>query len=123
MPPVKDRPGILVSHYVFRGMEIGRVGSYVVSKEGDPRRRGSFSLVADAHARRVGPGLSAHQTERARVRLVQPVRQAYYRNRFPNPYTGSAGDATFPNYIVLASYGYRFGKKSAPISDTAICPQ
>ena len=37
---------------------------------------------------------------------------AYYRNRFPNPYTGNAGDATFPNQIFLASYGHRFGKKS-----------
>jgi peroxiredoxin len=35
---------------------------------------------------------------------------AYYRNRFPNPYTGNPGDATFPNYIFLASYGHRFGK-------------
>ena len=35
---------------------------------------------------------------------------AYYRNRFPNPYTGNPGDATFPNYIFLASYGRRFGR-------------
>ena len=35
---------------------------------------------------------------------------AYYRNRFPNPYTGNPGDATFPNHIFLASYGRRFGK-------------
>ena len=38
----------------------------------------------------------------------------YYRNRFPNPYTGNKGDATFPKYIVLASYGYRFGGASRP---------
>jgi cytochrome oxidase Cu insertion factor (SCO1/SenC/PrrC family) len=38
----------------------------------------------------------------------------YYRNRFRNPYTGNRGDATFPKYIVLASYGYRFGGKSTP---------
>ena len=39
---------------------------------------------------------------------------AYYRNRFPNPYTGSSGDATFPNYIFLASYSRRFGGKEKP---------
>jgi hypothetical protein len=39
----------------------------------------------------------------------------------PDPYTGASGDATFPNYIFLASYGYRFGSKSGK-SDTAICP-
>jgi len=44
------------------------------------------------------------------------------RNRFPDPYTGASGDATFPNYIVLASYGYRFGSTSGRKTDTAICP-
>lgn len=40
---------------------------------------------------------------------------AFYRNRRPDPYTGVRGDATFPNYIFLATYGYRFGmKKSSP---------
>ena len=38
----------------------------------------------------------------------------YYRNRFPNPYTGNRGDATFPKYIFLASYGYRFGGAARP---------
>jgi hypothetical protein len=45
---------------------------------------------------------------------------AYYRNRFPNPNTGNAGDATFPNYIFLASYSWRFGGKNGT-SDTALC--
>src|SRR5882672_5693677 len=31
------------------------------------------------------------------------------RNRLPNPYTGNAGDATFPDYVVVAGYSYRFG--------------
>ena len=44
----------------------------------------------------------------------------YYRNRFKNPYTGNAGDATFPRFIILASYGYRFGGKAGGAS-TAIC--
>ena len=44
----------------------------------------------------------------------------YYRNRFPNPNTGNAGDATFPNYIFLISYGYRFGGKGGT-ADVALC--
>jgi hypothetical protein len=43
----------------------------------------------------------------------------YYRNRFPNPYSGTKGDATFPKRIWLAHYSFRFGGK-APIS-AAIC--
>jgi peroxiredoxin len=43
----------------------------------------------------------------------------YYRNRFPNPYTGNRGDATFPKYIVLASYGYRFGGANRPNTSLA----
>jgi hypothetical protein len=38
----------------------------------------------------------------------------YYRNRFLDPYTNLAGDATFPNYIVLAQYGFKLGGKKAP---------
>ncbi len=33
----------------------------------------------------------------------------FYRNRKPDAYTGFLGDATFPRYIVLASYTTRFG--------------
>lgn len=44
---------------------------------------------------------------------------AFYQNRRPDPYTGASGDATFPKYIVLATYGYRFGSKTVP-SGTAI---
>jgi hypothetical protein len=33
-----------------------------------------------------------------------------YRNRLPDPYTGAAGDATFPDYVFLGSYSVRFGK-------------
>jgi hypothetical protein len=35
----------------------------------------------------------------------------YYRNRLPDPYTGALGDATFPDYVVLAGYSYRFSRK------------
>ena len=42
----------------------------------------------------------------------------YYYNRHPNPYTGIAGDATFPRQIFLTSYSLRVGKRSAsPASD------
>jgi hypothetical protein len=36
---------------------------------------------------------------------------ALVRNRRPNPYTGNEGDATFPDYIVLTGYSYRFPPK------------
>jgi hypothetical protein len=41
----------------------------------------------------------------------------YYYNRRANPYTGNAGDATFPREIFLSSYSVRLGKKiaSAPV--------
>lgn len=35
----------------------------------------------------------------------------YYFNRFPNPYTGTAGDATFPKWVAIATYSTRFGGK------------
>jgi hypothetical protein len=37
----------------------------------------------------------------------------YYYNRRPNPYTGIAGDATFPRQIFLTSYSMRLGKAAA----------
>lgn len=36
---------------------------------------------------------------------------AFYRDRKPDPYTGIQGDATFPRYIFLGTYGWRFGAK------------
>lgn len=36
--------------------------------------------------------------------------RAFYRIRRSDPYTGALGDATFPQWIALASYSYRFGK-------------
>lgn len=38
-----------------------------------------------------------------------------YRNRLPDPYTGAAGDATFPDYVFLGSYSVRFGKGISPL--------
>ena len=45
-----------------------------------------------------------------------PIR--YYRNRHPNPYTGTPGDATFPRHIFLTSYSLRFGARRAPLTPT-----
>jgi hypothetical protein len=37
----------------------------------------------------------------------------YYFNRFRNPYTGNPGDSTFPEYVSIATYSFRFGGKSS----------
>ena len=48
---------------------------------------------------------------------------SFYRNRKPDPYTGLQGDATFPRFIMMANYGYRFGngasRKKMPPMNTA----
>jgi hypothetical protein len=49
------------------------------------------------------------------------VPMGYYYNRRANPYTGNAGDATFPRQIFLGSYSWRFGqKKTPPVSTVPI---
>jgi len=97
----------------------GFVGSLSWRAEGLPR----YDLIGESHGfRRPGielfiePGFTYAKGKNV-YSFQTPV--GYYRNRYPNPNTGSAGDATFPNYIFLASYGYRFGGKSAA-SDAAI---
>ena len=53
----------------------------------------------------------------------------YYRNRFPNPYTGNPGDSTFPEYVSIATYSMRLGGKPAsphsmpPTSDQPSSPR
>jgi hypothetical protein len=44
---------------------------------------------------------------------------ALVRNRRPNPYTGMEGDATFPDYIVLAGYSYRFPPRGSATGPAA----
>jgi hypothetical protein len=97
----------------------GFAGSLTWRAEGLPR----YDLMGASHGfRRPGiemfiePGFSYAKGKNV-YSFQLPI--GYYRNRFPNPYTGNAGDATFPNYIFLASYGYRFGGKSVA-SDAAI---
>ena len=35
--------------------------------------------------------------------------RGFYRYRSPDPYTGNNGDATFPDWVAIGSYSYRFG--------------
>jgi len=77
--------------------------------EGVPR----YDLIGESHGfRRPGyetfiePGI-AFNYGRNSWSLFVP--KGLVRNRLPNPYTGAAGDATFPDYIVLLGYSYRFG--------------
>jgi len=45
-----------------------------------------------------------------------------YRYRAPDPYTGANGDATFPDYVALASYSFRFGKTKHQAMPTTPAP-
>ena len=91
----------------------------------DPARRRQYDLFGASHGfRRPGvemfiePGVS-YAKGRQFYSFNVPI--GYYRNRFPNPYTGASGDATFPKHIFLMSYGYRFGSKTRGTTDTSIC--
>ncbi len=77
--------------------------------EGLPR----YDLIGDSHGWRrpgyevfVEPGLVYTRGD-STLSLHVPI--GVYRNREPNPYTGREGDATFPDYITLASYSYKLG--------------
>lgn len=76
-----------------------------------------YDLFGDSHGwRRPGtemfiePGLSYSYGGHT---ITFNVPLGYYYNRKPNPYTGNAGDATFPRQIFLSSYSWRFGAKKA----------
>lgn len=80
--------------------------------EGVPR----YDLIGESHGfRRPGvemywePGLT-YMVGRHAVSFNLPV--GYYFNRFPNPYTGNPGDSTFPEYVSIATYSFRFGKSA-----------
>ena len=77
--------------------------------EGVPR----YDVLGDSHGfRRPGvemywePGVT-FMSGRHSVSFNFPV--GYYYNRFSNPYTKSAGDSTFPEYVNIATYSMRFG--------------
>ena len=81
--------------------------------EGVPR----YDLIGASHGfRRPGvemywePGVT-FTSGRHSMSFNLPV--GYYFNRFPNPYTGNAGDSTFPKEVAIATYSLRFGGKTA----------
>lgn len=76
--------------------------------EGQPR----YDLIGASHGFR-RPGKTAYiesglayTWRTVAVNLNVPI--TVYRNREPNPYSNASGDATFPKYVVLLSFGYRF---------------
>jgi hypothetical protein len=83
-----------------------------------------YDLFGESHGWRrpgtemfVEPGVS-YSNGRHTVSFNVPI--GYYYNRRPNPYTGNAGDATFPRQIFLGSYSWRLGqKKTPPVSTVA----
>jgi hypothetical protein len=100
-------------------IKFGIAGSIAWRAEGLPR----YDLIGGSHGfRRPGiemfiePGVTYARGSHV-VGFLVPT--GYYRNRFPDPYTGNKGDATFPKHIFLANYSYRFGGK-LPVS-TSIC--
>jgi hypothetical protein len=81
--------------------------------EGVPR----YDMFGGSHGfRRPGvemywePGVT-YAVGRHAVSFNLPV--GYYFNRFRNPYTGNPGDSTFPEYVSIATYSFRFGGHSA----------
>ena len=88
----------------------GLGASLAVRVEGVPR----YDLIGRSDGfRRPGrevflePGIS-YSRGRSSVQFNLP--RALYRYRAPDPYTGANGDATFPDWVMLGSYSYRFGK-------------
>jgi Putative MetA-pathway of phenol degradation len=92
-------------------MPVGSTGlgvSLAYRMEGLPR----YDLIGGSHGwRRPGyemfaePGL-AYSRGGSTWSLNVPI--GFLRNRQPNPYTGRAGDATFPKYILLTGLSHRF---------------
>jgi hypothetical protein len=87
----------------------GLGASVALRSEGVPR----YDLIGRSDGfRRPGqemfiePGLSyAHGKSTVQFNLPR----AFYRNRALDPYTGAAGDATFPDWVPMVTYSYRFG--------------
>jgi len=104
--------------FVFRSGASVAVNRHITAfvawrAEGVPR----YDMMGASHGfRRPGvemywePGVT-FTSGRHSVSFNLPV--GYYFNRFPNPYTGSAGDSTFPKEVAIATYSMRFGGKSA----------
>jgi len=85
-----------------------------------------YDLIGESHGWRrpgttmfVEPGVSYSHGPHS-ISFNVPV--GYYFNRHANPYTGIAGDATFPKEVFLTSYALRFGKRDAPPVQTPTSP-
>jgi hypothetical protein len=90
---------------VWRGLG----ASVAVRVEGVPR----YDLVGRSDGFRrpgrevfVEPGISY---SRGANTLQFNLPYGVYRYRAPDPYTGANGDATFPEWVMLGTYSYRFG--------------
>ena len=90
--------------------------------EGLPR----YDLIGDSHGfRRPGyetfiePGI-VYTWNQSTFSLYVPY--GIVQNRLPDPYTGNAGDATFPRYIVLAGWSYNFKPQGAASKQPALPP-
>ncbi|MDQ3880320.1 MAG: hypothetical protein M3295_04525 [Chloroflexota bacterium] len=99
----------------------GRLGLSAAYRVEGQRR---YDLIGKSHGFRrpgvamfVEPGISYSKGVQS-FSINVPI--AFYRNRKPDPYTGLQGDATFPRFIMLANYGYRFGgvRKTTPATRT-----
>jgi hypothetical protein len=113
--------GLLVNsvpdQYLLRGgaaVPVPKVKGLSVSlalrMEGLPR----YDLIGGSHGWR-RPGRAAFVESgllytKGNYAFNLNVPAAFYRNRLPNAYTNVPGDATFPEFIVLAGFSYRFKK-------------
>jgi hypothetical protein len=88
----------------------GLGASVAIRVEGQPR----YDLIGRSDGfRRPGQEIflePALTFVRGRSTWSASVPIAFYRNRYPDPYTGALGDATFPNFIALVGVSARLGK-------------
>lgn len=107
--------------YVTRlGAAVGLWKSVAASASYRVEGQRRYDLIGRSHGFRrpgvamfVEPGLS-YSSGGQSISVTMPI--SFYRNRKPDPCTGLEGDATFPRFILMASYGLRFGarKPAAP---------
>jgi copper chaperone CopZ len=112
--PTSTRVNSVPDQYLVRlGSAIGIGRGYGLSVayrvEGMPR----YDLIGRSDGfRRPGlemfiePGIS-YSKGSSSFGFTVPI--GVYRNRKPNPYTDTLGDATFPRFIILGTYSVRFG--------------
>jgi hypothetical protein len=102
--------------YVTRlGAAVGLWKSVAASASYRVEGQRRYDLIGRSHGFRrpgvamfVEPGIS-YSSGGQSIAVTLPI--SFYRNRKPDPYTGLEGDATFPRFILMASYGFRFGAK------------